>query len=202
MVRTFLLIAFAFSFYFSIAQQFSGFPPSTRWKQIDTDTARIIFESSSIKEAERIATIIHKMAAEQPNSLGSVLQKINIVLHKNTTLANGYVGLAPFRSEYYLIPSSNIAELGNLPWNEHLAVHEYRHVQQYNNFNHGLTKAFNVVLGEEGRAIANSLTVPPWLFEGDAVHAETALTPQGRAGFPTFIAVLIVCGKKGKIIVF
>ena len=198
MVRTFLLIAFAFSFYFSIAQQFSGFPPSTRWKQINTDTARIIFESSSIKEAERIATIIHKMAAEQPNSLGSVLQKINIVLHKNTTLANGYVGLAPFRSEYYLIPSSNIAELGNLPWNEHLAVHEYRHVQQYNNFNHGLTKAFNVVLGEEGRAIANSLTVPPWLFEGDAVHAETALTPQGRGRLPYFYSGFNSLWEEGK----
>jgi len=198
MVRTFLLIVFVFSFYFSIAQQFSGLPPSTRWKQINTDTARIIFESSSVKEAERIATIIHKMAAEQPNSLGNVLQKVNIVLHKNTTLANGYVGLAPFRSEYYLIPSSNITELGNLPWNEHLAIHEYRHVQQYNNFNHGLTKAFNVVLGEEGRAIANSLTVPPWLFEGDAVHAETALTPQGRGRLPYFYSGFNSLWEEGK----
>jgi hypothetical protein len=31
--------------------------------------------------------------AERPNSLGSNLRKINIVLHNNTTLANGYVAL-------------------------------------------------------------------------------------------------------------
>ena len=168
------------------AQQFSGFPPSTKWKQINTDTARIIFESATEEQAQRISAIIHKMAAQTPNALGNSLRKVNIVLHKNTTLANGYVALAPFRSEYYLIPASNIFELGNLPWNEHLAVHEYRHVQQYNNFNNGLTRVFNFFLGEEGRAVANGLTIPDWFYEGDAVHAETALTPQGRGRLPLF----------------
>src|SRR5688572_20417473 len=133
MIRVCLLILVTLSFYSSLAQQFSGFRPSTKWKQINTDTARIIFESPSTAQAQRVATLVHKMAAQQPNAIGTAQQKINIVLHKNTTLANGYVGLAPFRSEYYLIPSTNIFELGNLPWNEQLALHEYRHVQQYNN---------------------------------------------------------------------
>ena len=182
------LLVFVLNFFCTIliAQQFSGFPPSTKWKQINTDTARIIFESATEEQAQRISAIIHKMALQTPNGLGNHLQKVNIVLHKNTTLANGYVALAPFRSEYYLIPASNIFELGNLPWNEYLAVHEYRHVQQYNNFNNGLTKAFNFFLGQEGRAVANGLTVPPWFYEGDAVHAETALTPQGRGRLPLF----------------
>ena len=186
MVRVCLLIVCALSVFSSFAQQFSGFPPSTKWRQINTDTARIIFEAPSSAQAQRIATLIRQMASKQPNAIGSTQQKINIVLHKNTTLANGYVGLAPFRSEYYLIPSTNIFELGNLPWNEHLALHEYRHVQQYNNFNNGLTKAFNFFLGQEGRAIANGLTIPQWFFEGDAVHTETALTPQGRGRLPFF----------------
>jgi hypothetical protein len=186
MVRIFLLLVFLSSVFFSRAQQFSGFPPSAKWKQINTDTARIIFESSSSSQAQRVATLIHKMAVQKPNAIGNELKKVNIVLHKNTTLANGYVALAPFRSEYYLIPSTNIFELGNLPWNEHLALHEYRHVQQYNNFNNGLTKVFNFFLGQEGRAVANGLTVPQWFFEGDAVHTETALTPQGRGRLPLF----------------
>lgn len=186
MLRIYLLLAFTFCISISIAQQFSGFPTSTKWKQINTDTVRIIFESPSQEQAQRIAAIIHKMAAQNPNALGNVSQKVNIILHKNTTLANGYVALAPFRSEYYLIPSSNIFETGNLPWSEYLAVHEYRHVQQYNNFNNGLTKAFNFFLGQEGRAVANGLTVPEWFFEGDAVHAESALTPQGRGRLPLF----------------
>jgi hypothetical protein len=183
-------ICFVASFFlfssFSIAQQFSGFPPSTKWKQINTDTARIIFQPTSEEQAQRIAAIIHKMAAQNSNTLGNDLKKINIILHKNTTLANGYVALAPFRSEYYLIPSSNIFELGNLPWGEYLAVHEYRHVQQYNNFNNGLTKVFNFFLGQEGQAIANGLTIPQWFFEGDAVYAETKLTTQGRGRLPLF----------------
>ncbi len=183
-------LAFAFLIFFISklnAQDFGGFPPSTKWQQINTDTARIIFNKETKPQAERIATIVHRMAAQQPISLGNQLRKINIVLQKNTTLANGYVALAPFRSEYYLIPSSNIFDLGNLPWYEHLAVHEYRHVQQYNNFNRGLTKAFHFVLGEEGQALSNALTVPNWFFEGDAVHAESALTLQGRGRLPFFL---------------
>jgi hypothetical protein len=171
---------------YSYAQQFGGFPPSFRWKQINTDTARIIYTPRARSEAQRIAAILHRMA-DTANQLGDKLKKINVVLHSNTTLANGYVALAPFRSEYYLVPGSNPFEFGNLSWADQLAVHEYRHVQQYNNFNRGLSKAFGVVLGQEGRALANALTVPDWFFEGDAVYAETVLTPQGRGRMPYFL---------------
>jgi hypothetical protein len=198
MLRIGLLLILGLTCQVLFAQQFSGFPPSTKWKQINTDTVRIIFEPATEEQAQRISAIIHKIAAQKLNALGNHLQKVNIVLHKNTTLANGYVALAPFRSEYYLIPSSNIFELGNLPWNEYLAVHEYRHVQQYNNFNNGLTKAFNFFLGQEGRAIANALTVPQWFFEGDAVHAETALTPQGRGRLPLFFSGYNSLWEEGK----
>jgi hypothetical protein len=198
MRKTGALLLISFLFCSSHAQQFSGFRPSTKWKQINTDTAKIIFESSSQLQAQRVATIIHQIAKEQPTSLGNGLQKINVVLHKNTTLANGYVALAPFRSEYYLVPSSNIFELGNLPWNEYLAIHEYRHVQQYNNFNNGFTKVFNFFLGQEGRAVANGLTIPQWFFEGDAVHAETSLTPQGRGRLPYFLSGYNSLWQEGK----
>ncbi|HEY1115762.1 MAG TPA: hypothetical protein VGE66_19495, partial [Chitinophagaceae bacterium] len=123
------------------AQQFGGFPPSYKWKQINTDTVRVIYTPGARREAQRIATILHRMA-DAANQLGDQTGKINVVLHGNTTLANGYVALAPFRSEYYLVPGSNPFDFGNLAWADQLAVHEYRHVQQYNNFNRGLSKAF------------------------------------------------------------
>ena len=170
----------------SYAQQFGGFPPGTRWKQIDTDTARLIFSSGSEDQAQRIASIIHHMAAD--TTLGKQVRKINTVLHGKTTLANGYVGLAPFRSEYYLVPGSNIFEFGNLPWAENLAVHEYRHVQQYNNFRQGLSKGLYLLFGERGLALANALAVPDWFYEGDAVYAETVFTPQGRGRLPFFLS--------------
>src|SRR6478735_6198022 len=129
------------------AQNFGGFPPSEHWQQINTDTARIIFSPAAQAQALRIAQLVHTAAADTPVTIGGGLKKINIVLHSHTTEANGYVALGPFRSEYYLIPGANIFEFGNLPWYENLAVHEYRHVQQYNNFNHGITKIFSVFGG-------------------------------------------------------
>jgi len=168
------------------AQQFGGFPPTTKWKQINTDTARIIFSSGSEAQAQRIATIIYQQAKD--TTLGRELRKINTVLHGKTTLANGYVGLAPFRSEYYLIPGSSVFDFGNLPWYENLAVHEYRHVQQFNNFRKGLSKGFYYLFGERGLSLANALAVPDWFFEGDAVYAETVLTPQGRGRLPYFLS--------------
>jgi len=178
------------------AQNFGGFPPSTKWQQLHTDTARIIFTGKARAQANRIANIIHQMAAN--TALGSRLKKINIVLHQNTLQANGYVGLAPFRSEYYLVPASNLFEFGNLPWNEMLAIHEYRHVQQYNNFNNGLTKLFRVIAGDGGQALANSLTIPDWFFEGDAVYAETAFTQMGRGRRPLFLSAYHSLWQAGK----
>lgn len=168
------------------AQQFGGFPPSTHWQQLNSDTARILFTPSVQPQAERIAAIIHRMALRNANPLGNRARKINILLHPRTTLANGYVALAPFRSEYYLIPSSNLLEFGSTPWPEELAVHEGRHVQQYSNFNKGLSKAAGFVFGQQGQALFNALAVPDWFFEGDAVHSETALSRQGRGRAPYF----------------
>ena len=188
MNRILVLLMLLLTGQFLSAQQFGGFPPSTHWKQINTDTARIIFTPGAEWQAQRIATLIHQAAADTPFSLGSQLRKINIVLQSRTTLANGYVALAPYRSEYYLIPSSNVFDFGNLPWYENLAVHEYRHVQQYNNFRHGLSKGFYYLFGEQGLAFANAITVPDWFFEGDAVHSETALTQQGRGRLSFFLS--------------
>jgi hypothetical protein len=170
------------------AQNFGGFPSSTKWSQIHTDTARVIFSKGAQSQAARIAALVHRMAKDTQATLGNRMKKINMVLHHNTTLANGYVGLAPFRSEFYLVPSSEIFEFGNMPWHENLAIHEYRHVHQYNNFNHGLVKLFRILGGDGGQALANALTIPDWFFEGDAVWAETAFTEMGRGRRPLFLS--------------
>jgi hypothetical protein len=196
MIRTFFVfVVILFSVH--AHAQFGGFPPSAKWKQINTDTARIIFTGEANAQAQRIAAILHRMAASE-NTLGGLQKKINIMLHNKTTLANGYVSLAPFRSEFYLVPGSNIFEFGNLPWNEQLVVHEYRHVIQFNNFNRGLSKVAGVVLGQEGRALANAIAIPDWFFEGDAVYAETVYTPQGRGRTPWFFNGFTSLWKEGR----
>jgi hypothetical protein len=46
-------------------------------------------------------------------------------------------------------------------------------MQQFSNFNHGLTKVFTFFLGQEGQLFANGMTIPDYFFEGDAVWQET-----------------------------
>ncbi|HET6724182.1 MAG TPA: hypothetical protein VFH07_15590, partial [Chitinophagaceae bacterium] len=156
-----------------------------RWKQISTDTARIIFPEGRDSAAQRIASIVHFLAAKN-NSLGSKRDKINIVLQNQSTISNGYVGLGPYRSEFLLTPSFNNFELGSIAWSDALALHEYRHVQQYNNFKTGISKVMYYLFGEEGLAVAINAAIPDWFYEGDAVYNETVHSEQGRGRIPFF----------------
>src|SRR5687768_16603803 len=115
----FLVVIFCFFIFLNTrAQQFGGHPPSTEWKQINTDSARIIFPAGSDSMAQRIAAIVHQLASTKPASLGDRLRKINIVLQNQTTIPNGYVGLGPFRSEFFLTPFPGNFEEGSISWAE------------------------------------------------------------------------------------
>ena len=181
-IAVMLLIYFS-----STAQQFGGNPSSLKWKQINTDTVRVIFPAGIEPTANRVATLIHDLQKNHFSTIGSTLRKINIVLQNQNTLANGYVGLAPWRSEFYLYPPQNSFEQGSINWADKLAIHEYRHVQQFSNFNVGLSKVASIILGQEGQAVANRASVPDYFFEGDAVFNETILTQQGRGRQPLFL---------------
>lgn len=170
----------------AVAQQFGGNPPSVKWKQVNTPAAKVIFSQGLDSIAMRVAATIEHINQPIKPTIGLKQKQISIVLQDKTTITNAYVGLAPFRSEFYLTPDQNSFELGSLPWAEQLAIHEYRHVQQYNNFNVGLSKAMSIIFGQGGQAVANSLSVPDWFFEGDAVYNETLVSRQGRGRLPYF----------------
>ncbi|OOQ60899.1 TolB family protein [Mucilaginibacter pedocola] len=168
------------------AQQFGGNPPSIKWKQVNTPETKVIYPQGMDSAAQRVANIIQYITPKIKPSLGYRQKQISIVLQNQTTISNAYVGLAPFRSEFYLTPSQNSFELGSLYWPGQLAIHEFRHVQQYNNFNVGLSHALRVVFGEGGQALGNDLSIPNWFFEGDAVYNETLVSQQGRGRLPYF----------------
>ena len=168
------------------AQRFGGNAPSMKWQQVNNDAARVIFPEGMDSSAARIAAIEAMLSKTTLPTIGSSQQKINIVLHPNTIISNGYVALGPFRSEFYMTPAQNSFELGSLRWQDMLAIHEYRHVQQYNNFNIGLSHAFRILFGQEGQELANALAIPNWFWEGDAVFQETLVSPQGRGRLPFF----------------
>jgi hypothetical protein len=182
-----VLILFLIPFLQLRAQRFGGNPPSVKWEQIDSDTVRVIFPRGLEREAGDVANIIHRLNGLSGNTIGGKIRKVNIVMQNQTINSNGYVALGPFRSEFFLTPRQNSFELGSLPWHKTLALHEYRHVQQYNNFRKGISKVFYYIFGEQGLALANSAAVPDWFFEGDAVNQETLLSNQGRGRLPYFL---------------
>jgi hypothetical protein len=177
---------FLLSSQLTFSQRFGGNPPSIKWSQINTDTVRVIFPEGMQAEASRVVTVSHHLNRNTRYSIGSSNRKIDIVLQSQTIVSNGYVGLAPWRSEFYMTPMQNSLQMGSLPWTDNLAVHEYRHVQQYMNFNRGLSRFAFFLMGEQGQALANSMAIPNWFYEGDAVFQETAVTPQGRGRLPDF----------------
>jgi len=168
------------------AQEFGGNPPSIKWKQIDLPAAKVIFPYGLDSAGLRVANIIRRMNGAIQPTIGFKQRQVSVILQNQTTVANAYVGLAPFRSEFYLTPEQNSFELGSLSWPEQLAIHEFRHVQQYNNFNVGFSHVLKVLFGEGGQAVGNDIAIPNWFFEGDAVFNETHVSKQGRGRLPFF----------------
>jgi hypothetical protein len=170
------------------AQIFGGTTPAIRWQYIHTIPANIIFPTGLEQEASQVAFLVSALSKTTLSTIGTRQKPIDIVFHNLTTISNGYVQLAPFRSEFELTAPQNSFDLGSLPWNQMLAIHEYRHVQQYNNFCVGVSKVFYILAGQDGLAFANNLSVPNWFWEGDAVFQETLVSKQGRGRLPLFLS--------------
>lgn len=185
-MRYFFFICLMLESFSLKAQVFGGNPPSLKFYQLSTDSVRVIFPKSLEKEAREVAWTAHELYKNNPASLGNKLRKFNIVLQNQTTQSNAYVGIAPYRSEYYMMPGLNNVSDGSIPWHLSLAVHEHRHMEQMANFNRTIPKILNVFLGQQGTALGFGAAVPNWFFEGDAVWQETMVTQQGRGRLPVF----------------
>ena len=119
--------------YYSLGQN----PSSTRWKQINTESFQLIFPDDFEDRAQELANILVYANEVARNSLETKPKKISIILQNNTTVDNGFVTLAPKRSEFYGTPSQ---ENEGVDWLKKLAVHEYRHVVQFEKYNEGWEK--------------------------------------------------------------
>lgn len=147
MKKAFVFVALAFVCN-AQAQQFGGNPGYIHWRQINTGVARVLYPQGLDSIAQRVAGITAYMQKNYSQTIGGKLRKVNIVLQGSTSVTNGYVAMAPFRSEFFLMPPQNPFYLGAQNWADNLSIHEFRHVQQYSNFNRGLSKALYFLLGE------------------------------------------------------
>ncbi len=173
-------------------------PTHIEWKKIETEHFEIIFPEEIEYSAQRVAHLVEKAYPYVARSLESLPPKIPLVLQNQSTQSNGFVTLAPRRSEWYVTPAID-PEINNTEWLKTLSIHEFRHVVQFQKSLQGFNKFYYIILGEIGQAVGVGLTMPPWFLEGDAVGTETALTYGGRGRLPLFdrdLRTLLLSGKK------
>ncbi|KYP14009.1 hypothetical protein [Flavihumibacter sp. CACIAM 22H1] len=185
-MRIIFIFLSLFCFTDLLSQQFGGHPPAQRWKLLKTPEAFVLFPKGWDSTARRVAGLMREIRWATDSSATKLTKPVPILLQHQTTISNGYVALAPLRSEWYMTAPLNSFDLGSLPWPDQLGLHEQRHMQQYQRFNRGGARFFRWILGEQGQALANALTIPDWFFEGDAVYQETLLSRQGRGRMPSF----------------
>ncbi|MBC8051727.1 MAG: hypothetical protein H7Y13_01545 [Sphingobacteriaceae bacterium] len=174
-----VLLLSIISFNTANAQFFPGEqnPPSLKWRQINTTHFQVIYPETFEDEAQRMANTLEGIIRKVSASLGKVPKKISIILQNQGTVSNGFVQLAPRRSEFFGTPSQAF-DFQN--WLNSLAVHELRHVVQFDK----LTGRFNKPPFESLALAMFGITLPSWFFEGDAVTTETILTDAGRGRIP------------------
>ncbi|MBK0381681.1 hypothetical protein I5M32_01795 [Pedobacter sp. SD-b] len=158
-------------------------PPSVKFKQINTPQFQIIYPTLFESEAQRMANVLNAIIPDVAKSLGRLPKPISVILQTQGVSSNGFVQMAPRRSEFYTIPGQ---EFDAQDWLNSLAVHELRHVVQFDK----IAPNFNAPLFEELKLALFGINLPPWYFEGDAVGIETALTHAGRGRQPNFELVL------------
>jgi hypothetical protein len=168
------------------AQVRGGNPVNLSWQILTSPSVRVIYPLGMEAQAQRIAGLINYMDKNCNKSIGPKKRRLDIVLQNQTVNPNGYVSLAPFRSEFYATPPSSNLLLGSLDWLDGLSIHEYRHAQQFTNSLTGLSKIGYYLQGEQLWAALNVISIPNWFSEGDAVIAETELSNSGRGRSPFF----------------
>ncbi|MFT6335248.1 MAG: hypothetical protein ACJATI_002002 [Halioglobus sp.] len=164
--------------------------PGIDWKIMITPKVDIIYANGQKDKASRVANIINHIAENHTASIGDKFRrKIPLVLRNRTVEPNGYVGLAPHRSELFTTPPSNLNVFGSNDWLDALTIHEYRHVLQLYNGRRGLASLLYYLQGQVGWGAFNLLSIPNWFYEGDAVVTETAMSNSGRGRTPYFMAI-------------
>ncbi len=156
----------------------SGSDPSRlKWKQIKTPVARIVFEENFKSEALRLASFIDSIAPKVTLSLNHRPSRVDLLIHNQAVISNGFISWAPRRSEFF---STAPQDADSNDWLEHLAIHEYRHIVQADKLNQGFTRFLGYFSGQQAVGAALGSYLPMWFLEGDAVIMETSLSNSGR----------------------
>lgn len=165
---------------------FQNNPTYLKWYQLNTDHFRILYPTGFESQAQRMANTLEHIREPEARTMGVKPRKISILLQNQTSVSNGFVTLAPRRSEFFAMPPQNYNMAGTNDWLDLLASHEYRHIVQYQRSITGFNKLFYYLFGQQALAAMSFVNAPQWFWEGDAVATETAFTHSGRGRIPNF----------------
>ena len=160
--------------------------PGIKWYQVNTPNFRVLYPLGFDAQAQRMANTLETIREPEARTMGALPKKISIILQNQSSLSNGFVTLAPRRSEFYTMPAQNYNFAGNNDWLNLLASHEYRHMVQFQRSITGFNKVIYYLFGQQALAGMAFAAAPQWFWEGDAVATETAFTSSGRGRIPNF----------------
>ena len=167
------------------AQQHSR---SVKWRQIVTPHFTVIFSDSMTTDAQRAATLLERAYDPLLRTFGKRPERIPVLLAAQSLVPNAFVSWFPRRTIWHPLPKTSADFAGPVEWYNILAVHEGRHIAQERLMRSGIIGFAARIFGDEATSLlAARLYFPDWLWEGDAVGTETALTPGGRGRQPSFM---------------
>lgn len=162
---------------------------SLDWKQIENDHFEVVFPDTLEKDGQYIMNLLEHYRGDVAADYQVIPKKFTMILRPEMASPNGFVTLGPRRSEWFANAAFS-PFVGSLDWYQSLAIHEFRHVVQFDQFDRswmGLTKT---LFGDTIHGFFIFFTTPTWFFEGDAVWAETKYSDAGRGRSPRFSAKL------------
>ncbi len=152
-----------------------------RWLSIETEHFEIVYPDEMQLQAELSAEALEQTAALYSEELKLTGKStFTVILDRAEFTPNGYVVILPRSSVFYSLPAID----QNIDWYTLLSVHEGRHIAQIKAANRGVTRLLNLAFGDQG--LIPLFFAPDWIYEGDAVMAETLYTNGGRGRNPLF----------------
>ena len=179
-----ILLSTLLLFSFLNSEIYAQAPPNIKWYKINTGKYEIVFPPELEYEARKLANIVVELDTRVGASLDLEINKVTIILDNVNSYSNAYAALMPRYSKFYHTPPSNYLYYED--WTLLLAIHEIRHIAQYDKMNTKFGKVYYFLFGQSGTAVLNSLLLPRWFSEGDSVYLETQLSKTGRGRLPEF----------------
>ncbi|MFP5459259.1 MAG: TolB family protein, partial [Bacteriovoracia bacterium] len=164
--------------------------PELNWLAKENAHVKLIFSEELSSESDYLLNLVEHYSHLVGLTYGiREPQQFPLIMRPEVADPNGFVTLAPRRSEWFA-NATFLPFVGSSEWYQTLAIHEYRHIIQYDHFKQGAAKYLDYFLGDTGAQVAMFLGLQSWYFEGDAVWAETKYTDAGRGRSPRFLARL------------